>query len=182
MNTTDTNSSEKFYGKYRGTVINNIDPLRMGRIQVIVPDISITPLLSWAMPCVPWAGPQMGIYVVPLVEAGVWIEFEQGDIDYPIWVGCWWGSTPEVPSVGSTLTTPGAPVVVIQSPSQSGMVLSDIPVPPMKGPGVMLFSGPTSITLDDSGITITAPTVTITATAINTTGTTNMNEGALIVT
>lgn len=89
--------SGKFYGKYRGTVVNNIDPLQIGRIMVIVPDVlNVTPG-SWALPCVPVAGIQMGMFTVPPPGAGVWVEFEQGDPDFPIWVGCFWGTMAEVP-------------------------------------------------------------------------------------
>lgn len=173
--------TQKFYGKYRATVVQNIDPERRGRLQVIVTDASNVIPTSWAMPCVPWAGLQMGMYIVPPIGAGVWIEFEQGNPDFPIWVGCWWGSTPEVPTIGSTLTTPGAPVVVMQTITQGAIVLSDVPIPPMKAPGVMLMSGPSSITVDASGVTITAPLITLTG-AVNITGATNINGGALIVT
>ncbi|MDX2216065.1 MAG: phage baseplate assembly protein V [Oculatellaceae cyanobacterium bins.114] len=176
-----TDQIEKFYGKYRGTVVNNIDPKRIGRLQVIVPDISMT-VMSWAMPCVPWAGLQMGMYVVPPIGAGVWIEFEQGDPDYPIWVGCWWGETPELPSIGSTSTTPGTPVVVIQTATQSAVVVSDVAIPPMKAPGVMLMSSVSSITVDATGITITAPKITLKGAAIDVQGITDINNGALKVT
>jgi hypothetical protein len=178
---TATEGIEKFYGKYRGTVENNIDPLKMGRLLVRVPDISMTPL-SWAMPCVPWAGLQMGMYVVPPINAGVWVEFEQGDPDYPIWVGCWWGSTPEIPSIGSTSTTPGTSVVVIQTATQSAVVLSDVAIPPMQGPGVMLVSGPSSITLDATGVTITAPKITLKGATVDINGVTDINQGALKIT
>src|SRR5215471_6781981 len=92
--------SQKFYGKYRGTVINNIDPLQVGRLMVEVPDVLSLAPSSWAEPCVPLAGPtgpQMGVYLVPPIGAGVWIEFGQGDPDYPIWVGCRWGAASDVP-------------------------------------------------------------------------------------
>ncbi len=82
----------RFYGKYRGTVVQNVDPEQRGRIQALVPDVSGLLPSNWAMPCVPFAGKQSGVYVVPQIGAGVWIEFEQGDPDYPIWVGCFWGS------------------------------------------------------------------------------------------
>jgi uncharacterized protein involved in type VI secretion and phage assembly len=86
----------KFYGKYRGTVINNIDPLQMGRIQAQVPDVSNVIPSTWAMPCVPVASIQAGQFAVPTIGSGVWIEFEQGNPDYPIWSGCFWGSAAEV--------------------------------------------------------------------------------------
>src|SRR6185312_8204491 len=87
----------KFFGKYRGTVIQNVDPEQRGRIQVMVPDVSGLIPSSWAMPCVPITGKQSGVYAVPQIGAGVWIEFEQGDPDYPVWVGGFWGSAAEVP-------------------------------------------------------------------------------------
>ena len=90
-------NGKKYYGKYRGTVLNNVDPLQIGRIQVTVTDVSAVLPTSWAMPCVPIAGKQMGTFFVPQVGAGVWMEFEQGDPDYPIWVGGYWGLVAEVP-------------------------------------------------------------------------------------
>ena len=94
-------ASTKFYGKYRGTVVNNIDPMMIGRIQAIVPDVSTIALTSWAMPCFPVAGIQTGMYALPLIGSGVWIEFEKGDPDYPIWTGCFYGSAAEVPALAA---------------------------------------------------------------------------------
>src|SRR5262249_34695448 len=44
----------------------------------------------WAMPCVPYAGPSVGFLSIPAPKTGVWIEFEAGDHNFPIWVGCFW--------------------------------------------------------------------------------------------
>lgn len=85
-------SAGPFFGKYRGTVVNNIDPMMIGRIQAIVPDVSGLLPTSWAMPCVPVAGINMGVFTVPPIGAGVWMEFERGDPDYPVWVGGYWGA------------------------------------------------------------------------------------------
>jgi len=173
----------RFYGKYRATVLNNVDPLRLGRLQVSVSDFSPLPAATWAMPCFPWAGPQMGMYLIPSIGAGVWVEFEQGNPDYPIWVGCWWSSTAEVPVTASGATAPGSPVVVMQSLTQGSLVIADVPVPPMIAPGVMVNSGPASfITVDATGVTITAPTITLRAGAINLEGLTDINKGALTIT
>jgi hypothetical protein len=84
--------SEKFYGKYRGMVLNNIDPMQMGRLQVQVPDVAGLVPCSWAMPCVPIAGIQNGMFALPIIGSGVWVEFEQGNPEQPIWVGCFYGS------------------------------------------------------------------------------------------
>jgi uncharacterized protein involved in type VI secretion and phage assembly len=89
--------TKTFYGKYRGIVTDNKDPLNMGRIKARVPDVMGKDASGWALPCVPFAGDGMGFYAIPAVDARVWIEFEQGDPDYPIWVGCWWGSQDELP-------------------------------------------------------------------------------------
>ena len=88
---------QRFYGKYRGLVTNNVDPQNLGRLQAMVPEVwGETPGLSWAVPCAPFAGMQAGFFAVPPMGAGVWIEFEAGDVSRPIWVGGWWG-TAEVP-------------------------------------------------------------------------------------
>ena len=97
--------SEKFYGKYRGLVMNNIDPMQMGRLMVQVPDVTGLMPSTWAMPCVPVAGVQNGMFALPMVGSGVWVEYEQGDPDHPIWVGCFWGSAAEVPAL-ARLTPP----------------------------------------------------------------------------
>jgi hypothetical protein len=120
--------SEKFYGKYRGTVINNIDPLQIGRIQAMVPDFAGFVPGTWAMPCVPVAGINSGIFTVPIVGSGVWIEFERGDPNRPIWVGGYWGSAAEVPELAHAVP-PGVPGITIQTPLKNGIVVSDTPGP-----------------------------------------------------
>src|SRR5207302_7126285 len=97
-----SNGSAKYYGKYRGTVINNVDPKFQGRLLVEVPDVLGPSPTTWAVPCVPLAGPTgppMGVHLVPPIGAGVWVEFEQGDHESPIWVGCRWGASSDVPPV-----------------------------------------------------------------------------------
>jgi uncharacterized protein involved in type VI secretion and phage assembly len=118
----------KYYGKYRGTVVNNVDPMQMGRIQVIVPDVHGVIPGSWATPCFPLAGIQAGIFAVPLPGAGVWVEFEQGDPDHPIWSGCWFGSAAEVPAL-ALAAPPVTPPIVMQTPGQNTIMISDVPGP-----------------------------------------------------
>jgi hypothetical protein len=156
---------KKFYGKYRGTVINNVDPMQLGRLWVQVPDVlGLTPS-SWAVPCVPLAGPTgppMGVYMVPPIGTGVWIEFEQGDPDYPIWVGCRWGLPTDLP-LTTKLGNPADPSIVIQSLLQQAIVISDMPpiVPPPVMPPAVPTGGITlrsttgaSIVVNDLGIFI----------------------------
>jgi hypothetical protein len=173
-----TGSEQKFFGKYRGTVVNNIDPLNVGRLLVEVPDVLSLVPSSWAVPCVPLAGPTgppMGVYMVPPIGAGVWIEFEKGDPDYPIWVGCRWGSTANVPTL-ALLGLPVSPSIVMQTAGQCGLVISDVPGP---AGGIMLKSatGASMILINDVGITIqTAGLLTVTGTSVS------VNEGALLIT
>lgn len=82
---------QKFFGKYRGKVTSTKDDLKLGRIRVTVPSVLGEGRLSWAMPCVPYAGKDIGFFTVPPVDSNVWVEFEDGDPDYPIWTGCYWG-------------------------------------------------------------------------------------------
>lgn len=81
----------QFFGKYRGKVAATRDPLHLGRIQVQVPAIFGTETTSWALPCTPYAGKDIGFFTVPPVGTNIWVEFEEGDPDYPIWSGCFWG-------------------------------------------------------------------------------------------
>jgi uncharacterized protein involved in type VI secretion and phage assembly len=165
-------SDKKYFGKYRGMVINNIDPMQMGRLMVQVPDISIIPS-TWAMPCFPVTGKQMGVWVLPVIGSGVWVEFEQGDTDYPVWVGCFPGSTADVPALALT-GNPVSPSIVLQTTLQNTLMISD-----MAGPtGGILLKTMTGalISINDIGITIsngkgalismTGPTVDINAGAL----------------
>ena len=122
----ETQLPRRYFGKYRGTVLNNIDPLQMGRIQAIVPDVSSISPTSWAMPCLPVGGIQMGVFAVPLIGAGVWVEFEHGDPDHPIWTGCYWGSAAEVPAT-ALLSPPPVPAITLQTPLQNSIIISDNP-------------------------------------------------------
>ncbi len=81
-----------YFGKYRGVVIDNNDPLNRGRIKVNVPGV-LGNMESWAMPCLPYTGNGVGSYVMPEAGSGVWVEFEAGDVSFPIWSGGFWADT-----------------------------------------------------------------------------------------
>jgi uncharacterized protein involved in type VI secretion and phage assembly len=141
----------KYYGKHRGLVLNNIDPMQKARLLVQVPDVLGLGTSSWAMPCVPIAGPQMGVYVVPLIGSGVWVEFEGGDPDYPIWTGGFWGTAAEIPALAFA-GIPVSPNIVLQTTGQNTIVVSDLPGPTG---GIMLKSATgASIIVNDTGIYI----------------------------
>jgi uncharacterized protein involved in type VI secretion and phage assembly len=141
---------KKFYGKYRGTVVNNVDPEQIGRIQAIVPDVSNVVPTSWAMPCLPGAGVNTGMFTVPPVGGGVWIEFEQGNPDYPIWTGGYWGLTAEVPALAHAVP-PAIDGITLQTTGKNGIVISDLP-----GAGGIMIQSTTgaSIIVNDIGIVI----------------------------
>ena len=86
----------KVWGKYAGSVADNSDPQRMGRLQVRC-DAILGSAVVWAMPCVPYAGPGVGMHFLPPPGGGVWVEFEGGDVSRPIWSGCYW-SQDDLPS------------------------------------------------------------------------------------
>lgn len=168
-----------FIGKYRATVLNNVDPEFRGRLMLTIPDVLGLVPSTWAEPCTPLAGPTgppMGVYMVPPIGAGVWVEFEQGDPDYPIWVGCRWGAQSDVPPLAHA-GLPISPNIVMQTAGQNTFMISDLPGPTG---GLMLKSTTgASIIVNDTGIYIqngkgaslimAGPTVTI-------------NNGALVVT
>ncbi len=168
-------SDKKYFGKYRGMVINNLDPMQMGRLMVQVPDISGLFPSTWAMPCFPVTGKQMGVWVLPLIGSGVWVEFEQGDPDYPIWVGCFPGSTADVPALALT-GNPLSPSIVLQTSLQNTLMISDLPGPT----GGILLKTTTGalISINDVGITISngkGAVIAMNGPAVN------INAGALTI-
>ena len=168
-------SEGKYYGKYRGMVLNNIDPMQMGRVQVQVPDVMGICMSSWAMACVPFTGKQCGIYCVPQIGAGVWVEFEQGDPDHPVWVGGFWGSAADVPAL-ALAGLPVSPSIVLQTGNQNTLMISDLPGP---AGGILLktMTG-AMISISEIGITISNGQG---ATIMLTGPTVNINAGALTV-
>lgn len=153
---TTTALARTFYGKYRGTVLNNLDPMFRGRLLVEVPDVNGLVPSSWAEACVPLAGPTglpMGINVVPPIGTGVWVEFEQGDPSKPIWTGCRWGLPTDLPPLPPQ-SNPASPSICLQTMGQSMVLISDLPPTPITG-GIMLKSlTGASLVVNDLGIFI----------------------------
>jgi len=95
-------AEQQFFGKYRGIVKDNKDPLKLGRLKVSVPSLMIADVKKkdsdesvsdWAWPCLPWGGAaDQGFFFVPEVGANVWMEYEEGNLDHPIWVGTYWAN------------------------------------------------------------------------------------------
>jgi uncharacterized protein involved in type VI secretion and phage assembly len=169
-------SNTKYYGIYRGTVVNNIDPMLTGRILAIVPAVSVLIPTTWCDPCFPFTGKQMGAFMMPQIGGSVWIMFQGGDPDYPVWMGGLYASAAEVPALANA-GVPADPNIVFQTMLQNSLVISDLPGPTG---GIMLKSTTgATIIVNDTGIYIqngkgasiimTGPTVTI-------------NSGALVIT
>jgi uncharacterized protein involved in type VI secretion and phage assembly len=119
-----SSNGTRFYGKFRGVVSDNQDPLMQGRIRARVTDVMGEDESGWAMPAAPFGGDQMGFFAIPSVGAGVWIEFEHGDPDYPIWSGAWWGSAAEIPSA---LLAPPYQKVMVRTKGGNTITLDDTP-------------------------------------------------------
>lgn len=153
----------RFYGKYRGVVVD-VDASTM-RIKASVPDVLPLAPTGWAVACVPYAGPQVGFLMLPEVGSGVWIEFEKGDVSFPIWTGCYW-RTNEVPSqasatVKSVITQAGslafdndASSVTVQDSGGDKVSLS--------GGSVSLESASGKLTADASGVSLNDGAFTVT--------------------
>ncbi len=159
----------QFFGKYRGKVENNIDPMQCARVQVSVPAVLGDGRLSWAMPSVPFAGPNVGFFAVPPNGANVWVEFEGGDPDYPIWSGCFWdrGDVPASPAL--------AEVKVLKTDTAT-ITLNDLPG--VGGVTIELTSG-AKISLSATGVEITdgqGATIKLTGPQIS------LNNGAMEIT
>lgn len=175
--TPQLDQARRYYGKYRGTVVQNADPYMMGRIQCFVEDV-LGPGIpsSWAMPCLPVAGTQAGMFTVPPIGGGVWVEFEQGNPDHPIWVGGYF-SQADVPALARTVVPP-VMGMTLQTTNQNLVQISDLPPSPVTGGIVLKSTIGAMIVVNDSGIYIqngkgasimlTGPTVTI-------------NNGALVI-
>ncbi len=163
----------QYYGKYRGTVTNNIDPLLQGRVQVAVPFPLGGGTLAWAMPCVPFAGDGVGLFLVPPNGASVWVEFEAGDLDRPILAGCFWATPSQVPASPAipemkVLKTENLTVELCELPGAGGVTIK------VASPAVAL---PIDIAMTSSGVEIKvgASKLVLSSTSVS------INDGALEV-
>jgi hypothetical protein len=142
-----TTDAKKYHGAYKGVVVSNIDPMDANRVMVKVEDVLGSDGCIWADPS--YATP--GMNVVPMVNSGVWIQFQDGDIDRAMWTGFWSGGLGEAPPVARTIP-PTVPLIVMGTPGQNYVLITDAPGPvggihiQIRGP-----AGP-SITLTESYI------------------------------
>ncbi len=120
----------RYYGKYRGFVSDNQDPDNLGRIKAKVPALLNDEETGWALPCAPFGGAsEQGFFTIPDVGAGVWMEFEGGNLGYPVWTGTWWSSN-EVPESATPdkkvfKTSTGNKIILDDTSGSQSIVISD---------------------------------------------------------
>ena len=146
-------SQNTYPGLYRGTVLPFPDPEFRGRLLLTIPDVLAFVPSTWAEPCTPLSGPPgpMGVYMVPPPGAGVWVMFEHGSVNNPVWIGCRFDTSAD-PPIDAKLSNPVNPSIVIQTLLKNTLVISDLPPTPITG-GIMLRSTTGAmIVVNDSGI------------------------------
>jgi len=169
---------KRFYGRYRGKVASNVDPKRLGRLLVEVPDVLGDKSCIWAEPATPLVGTNMGFSYVPDANSGVWVEFQQGDPNYAVWTGGWRGATSDLPSAANA-AAPTDPPIVVQTRTQNQMIISSSPgegitlqtAAGANGPRIVITS--TSITLatgQGATVELTGNTVKVNGTSLTVVG------------
>jgi uncharacterized protein involved in type VI secretion and phage assembly len=149
-----------FYGKYRGIVVDNNDPNKLGRIKVKVQDVLGDRESGWALPALPYAGDGVGLYLIPPVDAFVWVEFEHGAPDYPIWTGCFWGARDRLPGSSvspdiKVLKTDSATITLDDTSGQRSVTVETGGLKiVMDSNGIELSNGSQKIKLSSSSVTI----------------------------
>lgn len=155
-----------FYGKFRGVVSDNRDPLMLGRVRAKVQDVFGDEESGWAMPAVPYAGKSVGLFLIPPTNASVWIEFEHGDPDYPIWSGCFWaqGEVPATPAVAEMklLKTDSGTITLNDLPGAGGITIET-----SQGMKIVINSVGIEITDGQGGsVKLTGPQVSVNSGAL----------------
>lgn len=163
----------QFFGKYRGTVAGDVDPERRGRVQVSVPAVFGDGQLSWAEPCVPFAGPGQGFFAVPPRGAAIWVEFEAGDPRYPILAGCRWDTGQQVPGAGLPTSkvwkSEAVTITLNDLPGAAGLTVEvgppAVPVPmrlAMTKAGIELAIGASSVLLSAESVAVNKNALVVT--------------------
>ncbi len=145
----------RYYGKYRG-VVEDVDKTRM-RVKASVPGV-LQDVTTWALPCVPFAGKGEGFCFLPAVGAGVWIEFEGGDVHYPIWTGCFWFDD-EVPEDAAekvrVIATAGGLKIVFDDDA------GELRVEDANGASIVFDSSGITTKRDSSSVAVTSSSVSV---------------------
>jgi uncharacterized protein involved in type VI secretion and phage assembly len=145
----------RFFGKYRGVVVGNQDAEGRARLQVKVPEVRGDSVVDWALPASPYAGHGVGFFALPPVGANIWVEYEGGNLRYPIWSGCFWER-------GEIDSTDANPQVVFLKTASATLRIDDA------AGEITIETGSAKITLSVSEIKIEAPQITNTASGATT--------------
>ncbi|SFR07265.1 phage baseplate assembly protein V [Poseidonocella sedimentorum] len=166
---------ERFTGIYSGTVMGTPDPEQIGRIQVIVPNVTGLGVSTWAAPCFPMGGINQGFFTVPQPGTGVYVMYLDGDPDYPVWMGTFPGSVADKPALANTVP-PAISAVTVQTLAKNGIVVADAGGPMGVGGITLQSTTGATIAINDTGIfinngkgaaiTLVGPTVDINAGAL----------------
>ncbi len=97
MLSTNRDTNNEKWGKYRALVVDINDPEKRGRIKVKCPAIFGTSISGWCEVCLPTVTEDRIDFQVPSVDSQVWIEFERGDVNKPVYSGSW-VITDQIPS------------------------------------------------------------------------------------
>ncbi|MDD7942415.1 phage baseplate assembly protein V [Actinomycetospora lutea] len=144
-------SAPRYYGKYRATVLNNTDPMLQGRIMVQLADRYGMFPSTWALPALPFAARGTAAMVaLPQVGSMVWVEFEAGEPDHPIWTGGFWPDEGGFPVAALAGATPATPNIHLQTTTGVTVTLSDLPATQVQ---VRTPTG-ASIIIGTAGVTI----------------------------
>jgi uncharacterized protein involved in type VI secretion and phage assembly len=147
-----------FYGKYRGVISDNKDPWKIGRLRAKVEAVYGDKESGWALPSVPYAGEGVGLFLIPPVGALVWIEFENGDPDYPIWTGCFWGEKQKLPATDPNIkvlkTNIGTIEINDEKDKKSIIITNQTMKIEMNGSKIEITNGTASIELQGRTVSI----------------------------
>lgn len=129
----------KYFGKYRAKVVDVKDPRQKGRIRVQIPTLLGTGISQWCEPCTPIGYDNGGDLAVPKLNDTVWVEFEEGNVSKPIYVGNFW----------SAMKTP----LNDQNYDTDTRVINwDKCTITMKNDEMVITGGSSVVTINDSGI------------------------------
>ncbi len=186
-------SDPKIYGVVVGRVINILDPLLLGRVQVQIPAIDDLNLSPWARVAAPAASLASGFYWIPSIEDEVLVAFEQGDVNAPYIIGCLWSAImvpplpSPVPQIRMIRTPLGNQIIFTEAPPTITITTADLLQSIVMSPaGIQIIAGANIINMTPDGISIagtpninlvasasisiTAPAVTITGAATTSVG------------
>jgi uncharacterized protein involved in type VI secretion and phage assembly len=148
----------RFFGKYRG-VVTEVEAETM-RIKALVPAVLADQPSGWCRACAPFAGPGQGFAFLPEEGAGVWIEFEGGDVSYPIWSGGFWRDDQSPTGVGAAVrviaTRSGHRIVLDDSDDGPSITITDANdnVLVLEADGMTLQRGDNTVVVTDASVTI----------------------------